>query len=210
MVSGMKAASRLGLLVVLAACNGSAEAGAPAGAAPAAAADSSNATARRDVESTTAAALAHFREPLTEPAGFEGAAPTREALVERYVRALEAADTAAFAPMMITRAEYAWLYYPFTKYTRPPYAMEPDVLWLLLVQNAEKGIVRALREYGGRSLGYAGHSCNDENVMVGENRLWNACGVKLRRDGETIEVRLFGTIVERDARFKFLSYSNDL
>ncbi len=60
----------------------------------------------RDVE------LARFRAGLEQPSGLVDAAPTRDALVERYVRALERSDTAALAALAINRAEFAYLYYP--------------------------------------------------------------------------------------------------
>jgi hypothetical protein len=158
------------------------------------------------------AALDGFRQNLGEPPTElgSGARPSRDALVEAFVRALEAADSAAFAPMMITRAEFAWLYYPFTKYVRPPYAMDPDVLWTLQVQNAEKGISRALREYAGRALGFAGYACAAEPETAGVNRVWEDCVVHLNLDGGKVTARLFGSILERRGRFKFMSYANNL
>ncbi|MGH7503668.1 MAG: hypothetical protein ACREL7_18225 [Longimicrobiales bacterium] len=156
------------------------------------------------------AALAAFREGLPERTtlGAESAR-TRDELVMRFVRALEGADTAAFAPMMLSRAEYAWLYYPMTRHVRPPYELEAGLLWFFIVQNAEKGIGRALGEYGGVQLGYRGYRCGESRVE-GKNVVWEQCVLDITVRGEPVEKRLFGTILERGDRFKFVSYANDL
>jgi hypothetical protein len=157
-------------------------------------------------------ALNRFREGIAAPPHglVAGAIDSRDALVERYVRALEDADTAAFELMLVTPAEFAWLYYPHSMYVRPPHALDADVAWLLIAENARKGMVRALREYGGRRLDYAGYRCTDEPTTAGPNRLWEGCILEVRLNGEAVTVRFFGTIFEHGGRFKFLSYANDL
>ena len=159
-----------------------------------------------------AESLNRFREGLgAPPTGLgAGATDSRDALVERYVRALQDADTAAFGPMMVAPAEFAWLYYPHSRYVRPPRALDADVVWLLIAENARKGMLRALREYGGRPLGYTGYRCADEPTDVGPNRLWDGCVLDVRLDGAAVTMRFFGTILEHEGRFKFLSYANDL
>ena len=206
MIDRTRTAATIALVLTIAACDGDTR----ARASSLALAQSSTPELQSDADSTIAAGLVRFRTDLIEPRGFEGAATTFDGLIERFIRALETADTAAFAPMMITRSEYAWLYYPYTRYTKAPYTMDPEVLWMLLVQNSEKGITRALREYGARPLGYAGYQCSTEPAEVGANRLWDGCRVTLGIESGAAGVRLFGVILERDGRFKFLSYSNDL
>jgi hypothetical protein len=146
-----------------------------------------------------------------EPTALERGESSRDALVRRFVRALEMSDTAALLALHLTRAEFAYLYYPFTQYTRPPYELSPALLWFLIEQNSEKGLVRLLRRYGGRPLGYVGYRCEQEPQREGANRLWNACRIKRKvESGELVEERLFGSIIERDGRYKFVSYANDL
>jgi len=205
------------LLLALAACERTAGAtSAPAASAAEAAVAATTAVAAPPPDSAPSsdmeAALGRFRQMIGHaPLRLGGAAASsRAALVERFIRAVETADTAAFATMMISRAEFAWLYYPHTNYMRPPYEMDPAVLWTLQVQNAEKGINRTLREYGGKPLGLAGHRCAAEPATAGPNRVWQDCVIDLDFDGETVTLRLFGSILERDGRFKFMSYANNL
>lgn len=157
-----------------------------------------------------AAALEQFREGLPETDTLAHASTSRDDLVGRFVAALEAADTSAFGSMMISRAEFAWLYYPSTKHTRPPYEMEAELLWFFIIENGNKGVGRALREFGGQRLGHEGYRCAAQPEVEGRNRLWQGCVLRLGgRDGVT-EKRLFGTILEREGKFKFVSFANDL
>ena len=48
-------------------------------------------------------------------------------------------------------------------------------------------------------------------MREGENTVYGPCVVRWRgKAGDTVAVRLFGQIVERGGRFKFLSYANKL
>ncbi|MFL5382826.1 MAG: hypothetical protein ACJ8GN_09965 [Longimicrobiaceae bacterium] len=146
-----------------------------------------------------------FREGLADPGVLAGGAESREALVRAFVRAVERADTAAVRRMILSRAEFAYLYYPSTGFTHPPQRLSPALLWFLTLQESEKGIGRLFARRGGRPLGYVSSRCAPAPRVEGANRLWDGCRVTLR-DGGT--ERLFGPIVERDGRFKFVSYQN--
>jgi len=171
-----------------------------------------NHSAEVAADSATASALARFRTGLPKPSALEGGAASVSSLIERYMDALAAHDTAALVSMHLTDAEFAWLYYPESPYTRRPYRQDPDVVWSLLRLNSEKGIARALRLYGGVEAGFLGSTCGESPLLQGRNRLWQNCRPMVRPssgDG-AVAMRLFGSILERDGRFKFLSYTNDL
>lgn len=153
--------------------------------------------------------MRRFREGLAEPAALAGGARSRDALVRAFVRAVEGEDTAAVRRMIVSRAEFAYLYYPSTGFVRPPRRMSPALLWFLMTQDSEKGIGRLFERRGGSTLGYLRTHCDPAPRVEGRNRLWEHCAVTLRREGVTKTERLFGTILERDGRFKFLSYKNE-
>lgn len=154
--------------------------------------------------------LALFREGLDVPTRLAGGAASRDALVRRFVRAIERRDTATARAMVLSRAEFAWLYYPTSPYTRPPTVQEAPLTWFLLVQNSQKGITRAFNRYGGSGIRYHTHRCTPEPAREGDNRLWHDCVVELTTaDGGIVTLRLFGSIIERDGRLKFFSYAND-
>lgn len=156
-------------------------------------------------------ALARFREGLDPVDTLRGGAPTRDALIQRFVAALETADTAALTAMALSRAEFAWLYYPTVPEAHPPYDLRPGLMWFMVEGNSSKGLRRALEEYGGTALRVVGHRCEGEPRVFGENRVHPLCVLRrLQAPGDTLEERLFGPIVERDGRFKFVSLANKL
>ncbi len=155
-------------------------------------------------------ALRRFQADLDPVTELSEASPSRDSLVRRFVRAVEANDSASIRSMVLTRAEFAYLYFPTTQYTSKPYEMEPALLWFLTQQNSEKGIKRMIRRFGGKELSYDRHTCEAEPTVEGANRLWQRCEVIARAiapDGSAL--RLFGTILERDGQFKFISYTNE-
>jgi hypothetical protein len=76
------------------------------------------------------------------------------------------------------------------------------------VQSSEKGIGRALRRFGGERLVLRGYWCDAGPERQGPNLIWTGCVVRL--DAAPDGLRLFGAIIERAGRFKFLSYANAL
>lgn len=139
-----------------------------------------------------------------------GGAESRDELVDLFVTAVERADTATLARIAIDAAEFIDLYYPHTIYTHKPYELSPPILWMLITGNSEKGLVRILRRLAGQPFGFESYSCNAEPKIEGPNRIWEGCELHRSIDGNREAQRLFGSILERDGAFKFVSYSNDL
>jgi hypothetical protein len=154
-------------------------------------------------------ALARFRTGLTEPESLSGTAPSRDALVRRFIGALETRDTLALRAMVLTRAEFAWILYPTDPQGLPPYDLSPSLYWFMLDTHGQQGMGRLWQERAGNPLHYAGYRCLGDGTIEGENRLFGPCLVRrVQAPGDTIEERLFGPIIERHGRFKFVSYSN--
>jgi hypothetical protein len=155
--------------------------------------------------------LAAFRRCCARVDSLVGGAPSRNALVRQFAGSLERRDTAALRSMLMTRAEFAWLYYDTNPQGLPPYNLSPQLLWFLTEGNSSKGIGRALDEYRDRPVGYRGYTCDSVPSNEGANRVWGPCRIRVRRPGgETAHVRLFGAIIERGGRWKFVSYANTL
>lgn len=141
----------------------------------------------------------------------KAASDSRDALVARFMQALEARDTAEVRAMVMDAAEFIDLYYPTSIYTHAPYQQSPEITWLLLQQSSEKGIKRALERYGGTPLHFEGYSCKSDPRIEDSNRFWEECTVRWApATGVPSPLRIFGTIIERHGRFKFVSYANDL
>jgi hypothetical protein len=154
--------------------------------------------------------LARLRAELPEPARLEHGAHTRDALVDRIVTALQAHDTAALEAVAVDRAEFAWLYFPTSPTSRPPYELPPALAWFRIQEGNRKGLLRALRDLGGAPLDLLEYECPTEPRIEGANRIWVGCTVRLARaQGEPVSMRLFESILERDGRFAVLSFAND-
>jgi hypothetical protein len=134
-----------------------------------------------------------------------GGAGSREALVRRFIAALSANDSSALRKMLLTAREFADLVYPESPYTHPPYRQSPALVWNQIRNPSSSGLTRLLRRIGGTRLEYVNHSC-DHPERQGRNVIWADCTVRL---ADTTPKRLFGSIIERDGRFKFVSYTND-
>ena len=157
------------------------------------------------------AALRRFQEKLQRPVGLSGSAESREQLVRRFITALEARDTSALLALSMTVEEFAFLYYPTNPQSLPPYDVSPDLLWFLIEGNGRKGLMLALDERGGAPLGYVGHSCDSEPSREGENTVWGPCVIRrVQAPGDTVSERLFGPIIERGGRYKFVNLANKL
>jgi hypothetical protein len=155
-------------------------------------------------------ALQRFQSELVPVRGLSSGVRSRDELVTRFVRAVESADTATLETLVVTKAEYAFLYFPTSTYSRKPYELPPEIAWLLSEQNSLKGLTRLTRRLGGKRLSYRSYECSD-TVNEGENRFWRTCQVSYidPMSGQPVNRRLFGAIMEHAGRFKFLSYAND-
>jgi hypothetical protein len=155
--------------------------------------------------------IRRFRVGLPEATELSGGAPTRDQLVERFVRAIESADSAALVPLLLDRSEFGWLYYPHTMYTAPPYELSPALLWFQMQNLTDSGISRLFRRASGGPLHVAGYRCEDTPAKQGANTVWSACTVTLHPPGgESVDMQLFGSILERGGTYKFVSFANDL
>lgn len=155
-------------------------------------------------------ALRRFRQGLPVVRRLSGGAASRDGLVAAFVRALETGDSAALRRLHVSRAEFAYLYFPSSVYMREPYQQPPAIAWFLSSQNSAKGISRATKRLGGHTLAYRGYTCGSTR-REGENTFALSCTVEYFDpvDSARVRKRLFGTILGRDSQFKFLTYAND-
>jgi hypothetical protein len=157
-------------------------------------------------------ALRRFRADIADPpSAFVNGADSRDALVSKWVRALEANDSLTLIRMAINRPEFAFLVYPSSPNAHPPLHQPPQIAWTLLSSASVTGFRRALIKYGGKSLGFLGYDCQDPPETQGSNRIWANCRVRrLDIAGDTNAAELFGPIIERRGQFKFLSLANEM
>lgn len=139
----------------------------------------------------------------------EGGERSREALVKAYAAAIEHTDSVALNRLLLSRGEYAWLVYPESELTRPPYRQKPALAWFMMQNATDRGISRVLTRHGGKPLGYSGFVCESVPVFQGANRIWRQCRMRFTDGGVEVERKLFGGMIERGGTYKFLTYATD-
>ncbi|MEP6832428.1 MAG: hypothetical protein ABJB74_03500 [Gemmatimonas sp.] len=154
--------------------------------------------------------LARFRKTITDrPDTLRHASASIKGLVSRWTLAVASSDTAALNAMLLDRAEFAWLYYPDSKMSLPPYESPPQLLWGQMLATSEEGAKKILKLFSTSSFKVVGVNCPTPPVTEGANQLHEGCLVNLEKIGGTpAEGSYFGTIIERDGRFKFVSFAN--
>jgi hypothetical protein len=156
-------------------------------------------------------ALRRFRAGLGETRQLVGGAASPANLGRAWVAALSAADTVTLRQLVLSRAEFAWIFYPTTPQGLPPYDMSPDLMWTVLSRQTENGIAYELRHLAGKPLRFTGLDCGDSASVEGRNQVWGPCIMTVTMgQRDTMRARLTGPVVERDGQFKFVSYTNDL
>lgn len=150
--------------------------------------------------------IARFRAGTDEPRGFSGGAPNRESLVRRFLAAVSGRDRAGLEQLVLSRDEFAWLFFPDHPYARPPYDLDPEIFWLQLQSQSLRGSSRVLARLGGKPLGLLSMTCQDDRFQsTGKTRVWTACRVRYQSGSTSGDERLFGSIVGQGGQFKFLS-----
>ena len=151
--------------------------------------------------------LRRFRVGL-EPTSQLAGAGSRDELVRRYLRAVKAKDASAMRRLVIDRAEFAYLVFPESRVSKPPYRQPPEIAWLLLESGTNAAITKLLQRADGLEL--LGYHCSRAPEIEGAIRVTSDCAMTVRENGRERDVRLFGRIIERDGRFKFAGLAGDL
>ncbi len=156
--------------------------------------------------------MRRFRHDLPAVATLIDGAPSIDSLVTRFIGALARGDRTALGRLTLSRAEFAWLYYPALTEQEGTTVMPPTLRWDGIVRNSEKGIMRALSRIGGRSLTLRALQCPPQQVRtLGDLRLHDGCRVTVAPAGDSLFTgRLFGPVIEHRGRFKFVGYANDM
>jgi len=156
--------------------------------------------------------LRRFRLAVGEGpvSSLKSGARSRDALVATFVKALEAGDKATIESLALSAREFADLVYPESPYTRPPYRQPPGLLWSQIESSSATGLGRLMTRLGGSPLGYQSQVCEKDPEKQGSNRIWSGCVLLTLDTGNAVRRRqLFGPIIEREGRFKFVTLSNE-
>lgn len=146
-------------------------------------------------------------QPVT---ALQHASISRDALARRFVTALASGDSSDMRAMALTAREFIDLVYPESPYTRPPYRQSPGLVWNQIQNPSASGLSRLVRRLGGQAIDYHQMTCDARPDRQGANTLWTNCIVSVGAPGTApTRHRLFGSIIERDGRYKIVSFRNE-
>lgn len=155
-------------------------------------------------------ALRRFQAEVVGPAPLqlaEGAAST-DALLRRYWSLLVRHDTLAMTPLVVSKAEFAYLYYP--EGAEASNGVPPNVAWMLLGHNSGRGLTRALRAASTRDTTVRAAVCTGLTQRVGQGELYGPCGVVLPSAGGLDTVWVAKTLFRRNGVHKLMGFHNEL
>jgi hypothetical protein len=154
--------------------------------------------------------LRRFQATAPAPAEnrLSGGAPSTDALLRQYWTLLASGDTLAMAPLIVSRAEYGYLYFPGS--ADETNGMPPAVGWELIVRQSGRGLTRALFQAQQGPTKVERTVCSDTPIKMGKNTLYGPCGVVVRRDGVEQTIWVVKSLLERDGIHKLFGLQNEL
>jgi hypothetical protein len=138
----------------------------------------------------------------TPPDRLTGGEPTTDALLRRYWALLAIGDTLKLSPVIVSRAEYAYLYAPVS----PEFAsgLPPHVGWEIILSQSGRGLTRALAAAQRAPAPILATLCSDTARVVGSGRLYGPCGVVVQRPASVDTAWIAKSLFARDGRHKLL------
>jgi hypothetical protein len=142
---------------------------------------------------------------------FTGGSTSKDALVRRFIEALVKRDTNDLRAMAVHAREYADLIYLGSPNSHPPYHQPPDFAWRQMQDPSTAGLTKLMHVVAGKPMQFIAAPCEPKVLHEGKVTRYTGCLVRfVNAAGDTVTKRYFGSIVERDGQFKFLSYTNDI
>ena len=131
-------------------------------------------------------------------------------LAEAVLQGFESRDLERLNALALTEAEFRDHIWPELPASRPERNLPWSYVWADLRQKSEGSLAESLTRYGGRRLTfdrieYAGESTRYPSFVVHRETVLIVHG----SDGTEQRLRLYGSTVEKDGRFKVFSYVVD-
>lgn len=145
--------------------------------------------------------------------GLEDGAGSTQALIDSFLRALNAKDATALRGLRVTETEYRNLIIPgHVPPGQPPRPLTPewrDYAWGNLQTRSHYNELRLLQEFGGRELVVKDVQFEGGEKRYAGYRAYSQLHLTVQKpDGETRELRT-GSIAEIGGKFKFISFIRD-
>jgi hypothetical protein len=132
-------------------------------------------------------------------------------LARSIMSAAAVSDTVTLRRLQLTKAEFAWLYFPFSDFARDPYELPPEVSWMQIAAQSDAGLTKLMRLITNTQATVDSIVCSPTPKAQEQNRLWEDCITWWKdQEGRESHYRVFGTIIERGGTMKLVSYANRL
>ncbi len=143
--------------------------------------------------------------PVASLSGGEGSV---DALLKRYWATLARGDSLALTPIVVSKPEFAYLYFPES--AEPGNGMQPHVSWLLLSNNSGRGLARAMQLAAGADSTLQGTTCVDRKLEAGASTIVGPCAIIRMKNAQPDTVWITSHVIERGGVFKLMSFANEL
>ncbi len=132
-----------------------------------------------------------------------------EAIGQAVIEALNRGDAAGLHRLRVGRDDYlSWLWPTFPS-SRPPYNFPPDFAWSNLNKQCAIGVEKWIRRYGNMNLTLVDIRFEHPTEKYRGFRLLRGTVLTVQTtDGKKVELRLLGSVVEKGARYKLMSYKD--
>jgi hypothetical protein len=151
---------------------------------------------------------ASFRIPPV-PRYLAHAAESPEALARNFLAALAVTDIPALKRTRITKDEFTWYVWPELPASRLP-NVTSDFAWSQATLNSLSGLAGLLNQYSGRRFELVGIRFAGGTKDLPSYRVHYDSRVRVRDEsGDEYELKLFGSMLEMDGRFKLFSHVID-
>jgi len=149
-------------------------------------------------------ALAACAQPLVEAAD----SPTEAA--RQVVDAIGRNDRGRLEQLAVSEAEFREQVWPELPAARPERNLTADYVWTDLHQKSQASLGDTLRKHAGRGYAFVDVTFQGPVSRYAGYEVHREAVVRLRRpDGTETEERLFGSMIQKDDRWKVFSYVVD-
>ena len=146
----------------------------------------------------------------TEPSTLSNTFDTPEALAQALLGALAASDKARLQSLALSEAEFRTVVWPELPASRPERNVPFEYAWGQMKQRSDGSLSNTFQRYAGKRLdflraGTTGETTHYKTFLV----MRDSEIVAVDETGKELVIRLFGSVMVKDGRYKVFSFVVD-
>jgi hypothetical protein len=136
--------------------------------------------------------------------------PSRETLANAVVAAVGRRDAATLRELALSEEEFREQVWPELPAARPERNLPFSYVWGDLRQKSDESLARTLARHGGRSYALVAVRSAGETTRYPSYNVFRETVLQVRDEtGTLVDLRLFGSTIEKDGAWKVFSYVID-